>query len=452
MRSWMLCLGALFFSQASAQPLSLQDVLRSVERSYPLLNAERQKLAKAEAEALSARGAFDTKLKAKTDPATISKKENYGRSEISVEQPTMLYGLDIFAGWSLGAGVFPDYYGEYVTAPAGEFFLGVGVPVLRGGAIDEDRANLQQSTLEITAADAEVTRKLLLYQLAAANKYWDWVAAGALLEIEQRLLQLAEARDAGIKSRVDQGLIPEIEAVDNDRLVLSRKAKVLDAQLKMQQAALGLSLYWRDNNGRPLVPTASQLPPWPSIPRANPDALPQMISTALSQRPELDVVDAKRSQADVSLDLAQNQLLPSLALTVAASQEVAGASSIDFGVRFELPAQQRKARGSVAKAEAEQNRLDEELTYYTDLITSEVQLAFAALKTIAEQVSLQQASLDGALRLADGERKRFELGTSTILIVNLREVSAAEAEASLVEAKRRYFVASAMLEAAMGSF
>lgn len=449
MRSWVCLLGVLWCQPALAQVLSLEEVLLSVERSYPLLEAERQKLAKAEGEMLSARGAFDTKLKGKVDPVTLSKKESYSRYDALVEQPTTLYGVSFYGGWSLGAGAFPDYYGEYVTPPGGEVFVGAVVPLLRGGAIDEARAALTQTSLEQEAVSAEVTQKRLWYRRAAAHKYWDWVAAGALLEVERRLLLLAEERDAAVHSRVKQGLLPEVEALDNERLVISRRAKVLEAELKLTQAALELSLYWRDAQGRPLVPEETRLPGWPEASTPQKEELARLLQTALSQRPELFATKARREQAGVSVSLAQNQRLPALDLTIEGAQLIGGGTELGAGLLFELPIQQRKARGSVEKATAEERGLSAQLTYFEDLIKTEVKSAFAALEVAARLVSLQQENLDAALRLAEAERTRFELGSSTLLVVNLREQSAAEAAAALIEAKRRYFWAQATLKAAV---
>ena len=335
-------LSTLLYSSGYAQTLSLGDVLASVERSYPLLEAARQKLAKAEGEALAARGAFDVKLKGKATPQLLSKKETYGHYEVSFEQPTTHRGVSLYGGWSLGVGAFPEYYGQYVTTPRGELSLGAVLPVLRGGAIDEARAAIQQTTLERDAVNAEVTESLLWYRRAASHKYWDWVAAGALLEVEERLLRLAEERDAAVHSRVKQGLLPEIEALDNERLVISRRAKRLEATLKLQQVALELSLYLRTQDGQPLIPGVSQLPGWPSIRAPKPEELAPLIQAALARRPELTALRARRAQADVSLYLAQNQLLPSLDLTLEATQALGGGAELGAGLRFELPLQQRR--------------------------------------------------------------------------------------------------------------
>jgi outer membrane protein TolC len=53
--------------------------------------------------------------------------------------------------------------------------------------------------------------------------------------------------------------------------------------------------------------------------------------------------------------------------------------------------------------------------------------------------------------MADAERKRLARGDSDILTVNLREIAAFDAELLAIDAAAEYFMAIALLNAAMGN-
>ena len=119
-------------------------------------------------------------------------------------------------------------------------------------------------------------------------------------------------------------------------------------------------------------------------------------------------------------------------------------------LEFSLPIQRRKARGRAAYARAELERLELELRFAEDVIRAEVADALSEL--IASHARAEQTERGMALtqQLADAERERFDLGQSTILVLNLREQAAAEAQATYVKALADYWKAVAEYRAVLG--
>jgi outer membrane protein TolC len=455
-----LCVLALCFcfavsahAEDGARPLRLDEVLDSLDRSFPLLLAEQEKVAKAEAEQQSAASAFDTKVKLKSSNTPLGKDE-YGRVETLLTQDTPYRGLSLYAGWSLGAGQIPDYYGEYETNSGGDVLAGLSVPLLRGGATDEARAGLSMSELAVREAEAERSRKRLAYRRTAALKYWDWVAAGLRLNVERSLLDIATDRDAGLRERFAQGALPEIEVTDNQRIIVARRLKVIDAERKLAQSALELSLYLRNSRGERMVVGAERLPqelPEPTEPKAH-----SAREDRAPNRPERQKIAAAQEQARVSRSFAENLRLPALSFSFGASQGLAARADekaeteLSFALTGELPAQNRKARGAAGKARAEIARLDEEQRYLDDSIAVECQSARLALEAAYLRSTLANEGTVLAMKLEDAERERFSLGASTLLVVNLREQARAEAAIAEIDAHLAYWQAQVELSAALG--
>ena len=89
------------------------------------------------------------------------------------------------------------------------------------------------------------------------------------LRITESVLELGLVRENFLRDREDFGAIAEIDLVDNRRIIVSRQAKVTDARRKLEQTAQKLSLFLRDETGRPiLLPSNIALDRFPAGPLA----------------------------------------------------------------------------------------------------------------------------------------------------------------------------------------
>ena len=435
--------------------LTLADVKASVLATYPLLADAAAGRPFADGLLIEAKGSFDTKLKASQELAPVGFYENY-RHAVGVEQP-LVGGADLFAGYRIGRGEFEPWYQERQTNDGGEFKAGFTIPLLQDRRIDARRAAVRVAALERAAADPAVAAAQLDAVREGANAYWEWVAAGRLLEVAERLLDLSLDRTEGLEAQVEAGEAAEITLRDNDRLIAARRSKVIDAERKFRQAAAKLSLYLRDPSGMPLVPENDLLPARFPAPGVSLPPLDLLIAEALARRPELVALDLQREQTLVSLSEARNDLLPELDAGLVASQDVGGLSSssgdkqpfeLDTALVFSVPLQRRKARGKATQVEAKLARVTIKRRFAGDKATVEVRLAVAAVEAARDQIEQAEISVELAERLRAAEVSIFEAGESNLLILNLREAAAASAAESLIAARFDYWTARAALDAA----
>ncbi len=108
------------------------------------------------------------------------------------------------------------------------------------------------------------------------------------------------------------------------------------------------------------------------------------------------------------------------------------------------------ARGKLGRAEAERARIDAELRWMTDVVAVELHDAHSALVSAHARVGLAREQLQVAHALEQAERRRFELGDSTLSFVNLREQAAADAATQELEALTDYHRAFVDLRVAAG--
>ena len=444
-------------AEAPAQVLTLDAVTEAALLSFPGLVAAQQRIAAAEGEQLAAEGSFDTTLKMQSrwSVAGLYENRNY---DVSIEQPTGLWGATFFGGWRRGTGDYPVYEGKSVTASDGEFRGGINVPLWRNGPIDRRRASLAQAELSQLIAGHDYDAALLDLRRVVAQRYWDWMFAGQRRSVARELLAVAERRDSGIRERAAAGDIALIEATDNRRTILERRERLIAAERMLEQAAIQLSLYWRDLDGEPRVPAPEQLPggfPEP-VPPARID-LKAAMEEAHQRRPELQKLERQRKQAEIEREWARNQQAPGVDISLAGAQDLGIGSpklvnreEVYAGVTLDLPLQRRVAKGRTRIAEANTQRIAADYRLAADRIAAEVKDALSALRAAQQRIAVVRQQRETARQLEEGERARFELGDSTLLMVDMRELASGDAAIAEAEALNAFFRATADYRAALG--
>lgn len=453
----MSVLAALWWVGALwAAPLELDEVLISAEERSPLVARAAQELAKAEAGRLGAQGAYDLGWSASGLAVPLG-DYNYVTANAGLTQLTPLWGARLDAGYDLGVGGLPDYYGELATGPAGELSAGVTVPLLKGRAIDAERAALQAAGVRVEAAEAIVDTARLVVTRDASLAYWRWVSAGQRLALAEELLQIAIARDAAISARVAAGDLPEVDRLDNERIILERQARRADAERGLVAAEQELSLYLRDESGRPLVPGRDRLPetfPAPT-PQAS-DNTDALVQQALSNRPELAQLERSLAEAEVAARLAENSLQPKLDVKGAVAQTIGppgttpDATEVKVGVALGVPLQRREAQGKLDGARADLLKLEAERRWLEDRVVAEVTRSLVALETAYVRWDTTSRSVELARQLEVAEQARFALGDADLLRVYQREQIFADAVLAEVDASLDYYAALATYRYALG--
>lgn len=442
-----------------SRPLTLREVLESVDRHHPTIDGLQQRVVAAEGARLAAQGGFDPLLAARG--SALAGYYQYGRLDVSIQQPTPIYGASFIAGYRLGRPFdesFPGYYGYDRTLDGGEVRVGVTVPLLRDGSTDARRAGVSRAEYTVNAASGELEARRLRLLLAASEAYFRWVTAGQRYAVVSQLLALADERDTQLAQRIAAGAIPAIERLENRRAILERRGALVAARRQLERTAIQLSLYLRDGNGAPIVARASAVPV--EFPALQPISLDEAaaIELAVSRRPELARTRNQRDAARIAAELAQNQLLPRLDISLTGSVDLGTTS--DAALRdqlsppvgeglltFSMPLALREPRGRLAAARAEVAVLEAELELARDTIAIEVRDALSAIAAARENAALAHDGAEVSAQLAQAERTRFEGGLTTLFIVNLREASAAEASIRELDALAELAVSHAMFDA-----
>jgi len=443
---------------APAEKLTLADVIASLYRAYPEILQARQEIERTRGNQLSAFGAFDTYLDGFTINEPTGFYENY-RHGIGTARRTW-WGGYLSAGYRIGRGSFQPWYKERQTDEAGEFKVGVGQALLQGRAIDPYRVAVFQAALDRQAAGPIIQQAILQTAQEATLFYWQWVAAGALVQAQRELLELAEQRGKQFAEGFEAGKFAEIDVVLNRQLIAERRAKLLETEQKFQETSFKLSLYLRGDQGQPIVPGGQWLPA--HFPEIEPPAdrnFDADLAAALARRPEPRLLQLEIRRTQWERQLAYNDRLPRVDLIAEASQDMGPpASSSDdkgefelvLGLEADVPIQRRKARGKIIATTAKIAQTTQKLRLQRDKIAAELQTAYNRLQLAAQIVRQSELSLIAAFDSLDRYRFGFQQGKVDLIVLNLLETKANETEIKLVEAQQEWFAALATMQLALG--
>ncbi|MDX2181978.1 MAG: TolC family protein [Bryobacteraceae bacterium] len=437
----------------AADPLTLQEVLQSVNRNYPPLLAALAERPLAEADVLSSLGRFDLVVKAAGQVDELGPLYNDRQFGVSVEQALAPGGISYFSGYRVARGTFAEYDGKEVTNTAGEYRAGVRVPLARDRAIDSRRADLAKARIGRRLADLSIDQQRIVIAQAATRRYWDWTAAGLVFKVAQAILDIAVERENYLRDSVQAGASPAIDVTDNARVILQRRSALVSARRSLEQAAIELSLFYRDPSGDPVLVGEDRLPPsFPAPAQIDDKRLRDDIALALDRRPEVSRLLAQRDQIDIDRRLAINQQYPGLDFLFSYARQLGekrtsrGPDELRATLNFELPLQRRTARGREDAADARLAQIEQRTRFQRDQIAAEVRDAVSAVRAAYERVAVLGDEVRTTKEVENAERERYQLGDTNLFTLNLREIATVDAQVREVTALADYYRAYALYE------
>jgi len=433
-------------SDGGGRPLYFEEVRESVNEHDPRVRQAIEKLKAAQAKTTAARGAFDPRIEGDGKLMTGAYYD-LRSANVELRQPTTLWGSELYFGYRVGLGLSErwPFYRDDQTLSGGELRAGVEIPIWRGGLTDPQRAERTRAIDLQEAAEQGLSGTMLDLELAAARAYWSWVSAGQNREVARALLELAEQRDEQLRRRLEAGSIAEYDVIDNERILIERRAFVVSAERAFEKATFELSIFLRDSNGAPVVVEPERVPDGLAVEPIESLAVERAVEQVAMCHPDVREARSMLEAAEVDVRLTKNELAPELRAFFEYSRDLGEltGTNLDFtlpgnvyeaGVKLSMPLLFRKERGRAGEARAQAAEQRESLRLVVDQLRARTLDAASAVEAAQERAVLTEQVVATAAKLAEGERRRFEVGSSNLIFVNLREQQAAMARMSHIEA------------------
>ncbi len=443
-----------------AIPLSLEEVLTRIDSSHPLLKGAGAEKTVARGKLLRALGAFEPSMVndmelerfiSTTNPATGSQTVGFNDTFMDMRHPSGIKGI---AGVrkSIGSARIPDLG---FADNQGQVLLGAFIPLIRGLMVNPENAELQRSGLADPRADVQIAQTRQDLFLAGATQYWDWVAAWKLVDVQRRALAVAQDRAKQIEGRAKAGASAPLDLVEANQEVQRRRENLIAATREVEREQYKLSLFLWDKD-TPMVPEANRAPDFPKeVPLPSAETVRDDKQKAKQARPEVREVTIEAKLNNIDLELAKNNLLPSLdaeAAPARAPEKFVLGLGYRFGVEFKMPFLQRRAKGEVLEAQGKADRFVLMQKFREQQAVVDVDNALSGIERARERIAAASQSLQLARTLEQGERFRFSMGATSVLFVNLRERNAVDSENRWIRAIADYQKALAQYQWAIGAW
>jgi outer membrane protein TolC len=447
------------FSQDSTKSLSSEQVMQIVKQYHPVAKQASILIEKAKADITIARGGFDPLFYNNTSQKTFDGIDyyKYNRPELTI--PTW-FGVELTAGLENLSGNRTD-----PTVTTGETsFFGVSVPLAKNLLMDKRRAALQ--TAKIFRQASEVERRNILNNLLldAMKNYWYWVQHYQVYKILNDAVQVNEKRVALVKTGFNLGDRPAIDTTEAITQLQNFQVLRENAWMQFQNAGLELSVFLWAANDKPVVLPADIIPANDNalltISNASLPVLNELLQAALNNHPELMLYNYKLDALEVEKKLKFQELLPVLNFrynqlgkgydVLKTATGPLFENNFQYGISFGIPLRLSEGRGEYRKAKLKitETQLSQNLKQVQ--VENKVRSYFNELVALKNQVAVQEKAYENFLRLQRAEETRFQIGESSLFLINARENKTLEAMQKLQELKTKYLVTVNALQWAAG--
>ncbi len=430
--------------------LTLDAFLDQVLRTSPAARSLRLETDRALAALLDARGAFDPYLTSGYEYKTKGSKDKLNVLRSGVTLPfdlPMSPSLKVDYRRGLGSSIDPSVF----TSHVGETRFGLSFSPLKGFATDKRRAALDKARLEPRRADALQTRGRHRVLLDATRAFWTWVEAQRILQVNRELMALATRRRDLIVRQARAGETAAVDSVEAELAVVSRESKVAAARRKAEEARVKLAVFLWEEDGTP-QPLRHDPPPLPDLPAVADSAA--AMTLAQSRRPELKEIALKQRQMQVERRLVRERLRPNLKLeaqVVSYDESPFNVNDVKLGFKIDQPLFFRGGRSQAERVEIEMQALRFKQDLTRRKVRADVEAALVALRQSRRRVAATERQVELAQHLQRAEQRRFDLGESTLFLVNQREQAFAEAREAHIAARINVLQAHATYQWATGT-
>lgn len=434
--------------------LNYTEYMEWVRLYHPVSAQAELNLRMGQMEVRQARGGFDPLIYGNLDQKEYKESTYYDKREAGVSIPTWM-GVELNGSFEQNSGA---YLNPESTGPSGGLLsAGASVNLGQGLILDERRAALRKAQIYQQASEVERTKLLNELNLGATDVYWRWALAYENLNVLKEGVDLARFRFNSVKTSFEQGDLAAIDTVEAFSQLLNRQYRLQTAENTYFATTQQLNTYLWDESGSPMLLENGIVPEGLFDEFAlNPDF--EELRVAVANHPELLLTDYELASLDVERRLKGQQIIPTVKLKYNFLAESFSQfdesqfyeNNYKWGLSVYTPLLWRKSRGAVglakAKIDFKQNSRDlKELQLRTKLESELNNWAVVnqQLVTFSENVKSLQA-------LLTGEMRRFEIGESSLFLVNAREVSVFDSRLTLNELASKLRISYAKTRYAAG--
>ena len=400
-------------------------------------------------------------------------------TSLAVNQLLPWGGGSYSVGWDSSRTATNSLITAYDPSLVSTLNLGFSQPLLRNFKIDPARAQVEVSERNVEIADTRLLEARVSTEATAERSYWAYVAALALVDVQQRSLDLALELERTNRARVDVGQSPPLDLVSARAETAQRRENLIIARTAARQAEDNLRTVVLDPKSADYW--TIHLEPVDRVPAVGgPPDVDAAVRRALAERADLARARKEIQNTETNITLTRNETLPDLRLQANYLTDAAGGSrlireggfpgtvvgvestsfgsvlgqllSADYpawsvGFQFSYPLGKSTEQANLARARIERDQAVARLKTVEVAAVRDVREAAWRLEQNYQRIETTQLGRELAEQRLDAEQKRYDVGMSTTFLVIQAQRDLAIARNNELTALLEYQLAAVTFEA-----
>jgi outer membrane protein TolC len=431
--------------------LSLSEYISYVKLYHPVVKQANLTLEESEAVLLQARGAFDPNIQVDWGSKQFQGTSYYEKLNSTFTIPTW-FGIEFIGQMEETSGAFVNP--ENITPDNALYSMGVAIPIARDLLINKRMAALKQAKIfkQQAAEEQQILLNRILYDAIIA--YVEWLRAYNELQLFESFVENAQVRFDGIKRSVIEGELAAIDSLEARIILNDRKLSLENSLLNFTKARLELSNFlWYEQN-IPLEIEENTIPDLLTVEQIDREL--NILNLALEEynsdtHPFLKSLQFQKDQQAVQRNLFRNDLLPRLDLKynflTTTPLEMSSITNNNYraGIHFSYPLFLRRERANLRLASI----IIRDLEYEIATTRLNIEVKIAKINRQIESIVIQDNFLSQIVtdteQLLIAEERKFEMGESSIFLVNMRENNFIDAKLKTIALENNLLQAKAEL-------
>ncbi len=391
------------------------------------------------------------------------------------------YGTQVEVDLNNAAPVLYGNNSQYNPFSTPNTSVTVSQPLFRGFG-----KSLNLRYIRIANINQKISRLIFYQQLIStvygvSRLYYDLVSLDENVQVQRETLAAAQKLFADDSAQVEQGTLAPLELTRARSLVTSSELSLIQAEgLQHQQEVILKSQLARRGSADPVLANLPIVPTDPIVIPPSDDLRPidQMVSEALSTRPDLIQASLQVQSGRVALDASKNATLPEL--DVIGNFQTRGSTEVPFtnlgtpgtglitaptdlgvaglrtsriyqaGIQLNLPLKNHVAQADAARDLLQVRQAEAKTQLLANQVREQVENSVIALQTARSALAAATESQRYQEQLVDAERDKLSVGASTNFLVIQQESYLAQARSTEVAARSVWIKARVALDRSVG--
>jgi HAE1 family hydrophobic/amphiphilic exporter-1 len=374
---------------------------------------------------------------------------DFWSTNVGVNQQLPWGGGSYVFNWDSSRTTTDSLITSFNPALASSVQLAFSQPLLRDFKIDAPRAAVEVAKTNRLIADTQLREQLISTSADAERAYWLYVSALALVDVQQRSLDLALELERTNRARVNVGQSPPLDLVAAQAEAAQRRENLIVARTAARVSEDVLRTITLDSRRADFWTTHIEPADRSPVVGPPPD-VDAAVRRALAERTDLDVARKEIHNTETTVKLTKTETLPDVRvqasyLTNGAGGDrlirtggfpgtIVGTESTSFGsvlgqvftsdfptwvvgLTFSYPIGQSTQEANFARARLERDQATARLHSLEVTAVRQIRDAAARVEQNQQRIETTKLGRELAEQRLDAEQKRFDVGMSTSFLV-----------------------------------